>query len=375
MAGMASLDDVNAVLTVVLGKPEEWHTDWKLWSGLFLWFGALSKWLRHGYQGLYWVKAIYTIGYNLTILHLVQQYGTTGLHVSFATLLFQTMLSTYVFWKPRDLMESKSFTASSLYEDIGGSALQVLFLFIGQLSLLLMYCTALFRACDTDTRNYVHWIVAYFAVQMSAFFNRGSSSQLGPVWDGALWQEVLQIAGKANFSCAVYGGKVKTFHVSRGEMIVRGLMGFTVNSIFREALAFTVPVMLMFVSDPFEFVGSCLALNFIVTLDDMEAKEYLVVDAPPALPAETFSDVGKPQEATSKYLCHLRQKVRRYLEVDAPPALPAKTISDVGKSQEVTSKYAAKSWHVGSMVLAKSWHVGTVVPGQLQDGNEPHELV
>jgi len=334
MAGLSSLgpdmslDDINTVLTVILGKSQEWHTDWKLWIGLILWLGVISKWVRHGYEGIYWLKATYTIGYDLTILHLVQHFGKTGLHMSFATLLFQTIVSTYVFWKPRDLAKSKSFTASSLYEDIGGSVLQVHFLFVGQLSLLLMYFCALFRAADTETRNYVHWVVAYFAVQMSSFFNRGSDSQLGQVWDGALWQEVMNSADKVNFSCTVFGGKVKTFRVSRGHMISRGLMGFIVNSIFREALAFTVPVMLMLVSDPFEFVGSCLALNFIVTLDDMEAKEYLVVDASPSLPlVDGFTDVqGKLPEAASTY---------------SPSGCNA----------------------------------GTVVPGQLQDSNEPEELV
>lgn len=288
------LDFVNAILASILACETEWYLDWKLWTGFILWSGVIFKWVRHGYRAVYWVKAVYTLGLNLMLLFFVQHGGTIGIYLCFVPILLQTAISTWIFWKPSDMLQLGSFNAKNIYEDIGGPGLQVAFLFIGQLSLLLMYFCALFRAADTTTRNYAFWTTSYFAVQMSAFFNRGANSQLGQVWNGSLWLAILQNANQVSFSCASFGGEDRHFKVSRLEMFGRGFAGIVVNNMFREALAFTVPIMLMFLSDPFDFVGSCLALNFIVTLDDMEAKEYKVLPEPSTTDLEvqkSFSDM------------------------------------------------------------------------------------
>eukprot|EP00930_Biecheleria_cincta_P026197 TRINITY_DN18500_c0_g1_i1.p1 TRINITY_DN18500_c0_g1~~TRINITY_DN18500_c0_g1_i1.p1 ORF type:complete len:349 (-),score=50.95 TRINITY_DN18500_c0_g1_i1:278-1324(-) len=259
------------------------------------------------------VEAVYTLGMNLVLLCFVQQFGTAGIYLCFVQILLQTAISTWVFWKPSDMLLSGRFAARNIYEDIGGPGLQVAFLFIGQVSLLLMYFCALFRAAETPTRNYAYWATSYFAVQMSAFFNRGANSQLGQVWNGSLWLAIVQNVNHVSFSCAAFGGEEMHFRVSRLEMVGRGLAGIVVNNMFREALAFTVPIMLMFLSSPFEFVGSCLALNFIVTLDDMEAKEYKVSPDRSTMDLEvqkSFSDMESQRsrkarttlpEASSKY--------------------------------------------------------------------------
>lgn len=307
------LDYLNEILSSILACETEWYLDWKLWTGVILWSGVIFKWVRYGYRAVYWVKAVYTLGMNLMLLSFVQHFGTAGMYLCFAPILLQTAISTWVFWKPSDMLRSGSFSARNIYEDIGGPGLQVAFLFIGQLCLLLMYFCALFRAAETTTRNYAFWATSYFAVQMSAFFNRGANSQLGQVWNGSLWLSIVQNVNQVSFSCAAFGDKETHFRVSRLEMVGRGLAGIVVNNMFREALAFTVPIMLMFLSDPFEFVGSCLALNFIVTLDDMEAKEYKVSPRLSTMDLEvqrSFSGIEKKSsgkiramlpEASSKY--------------------------------------------------------------------------
>lgn len=333
-----NLDYFNEILASMLACETPWYADWKLWIGFVLWFGVIFKWVRYGYRAVYWVKAVYTLGMNLMLLCFVQHFGTTGIYLCFGPILLQTAISTWVFWKPSDILRSGGFSAMNMYEDIGGPGLQVVFLFVGQLSLLLMYFCALFRAADTTTRNYTFWVTSYFAVQMSAFFNRGANSQLGQVWNGSLWLAILQNASKVSFSCVAFGGKETHFRVSRWEMVGRGLAGIIVNNMFREALAFTVPIMLMFLSDPFEFVGSCLALNFIVTLDDMEAKEYKVSPEPSTLDLEvgrSFSDVqDKPSSQT-------------------PAKLPA-----------TSSKYSMKDTWSGESPR-------TVVPGQVVARSDP----
>jgi len=333
------LDYFNEILAYILACEWPCYADWKLWIGFILWFGVIFKWVRYGYRAVYWVKAVYTLGMNLMLLSFVQHFGTTGIYLCSGPILLQTAISTWLFWKPSDILRSGVFSSMNIYEDIGGPGLQVVFLFLGQLSLLLMYFCALFRAADTTTRNYNFWVVSYLAIQMSAFFNRGANSQLGQVWNGSLWLAILQNARQVSFSYSAFGGKETHFRVSRWEMVGRGFAGVIVNNMFREALAFTVPIMLMFLSDPFEFVGSCLALNFIVTLDDMEAKEYKVLVESSTLDLE----VG-----------------RSFSAVQDKPASPTPA-----KLPATSSRYSMKDTWSGESPR-------TVVPGQVVARSDPN---
>jgi len=353
---MASLGlaDVNASFRTIFGAESAWFEDWKLWIGGTLWFAVLFRWLRHGYNGLYWVKAAFTAGLNLTILSSVQHFGEAGVYLSCAAVVLQTIVSTYVFWKPSDAWEKKQFCARSLYEDIGGPCLQAVFLFVGQFSLILLYFCALFRGLDSSTRNYTHWVLAYFAVQMSAFFNRGANSQLGQVWNGSLWLTVLRSTRKAKFSCTVFGGDERYFQVSYAEMLARGFMGFVVNNLFREAMAFTIPIMLMVLSDPFEFIGSCLALNFVVTLDDMDAKEYKV---------------------HAEDLSHAKQPPALSFQPATPPAKPSNSCSCCDELRDPHPLPQSKLLRALSSYSCTDSSSRTVVPGELESKQEPEELV
>jgi len=63
-------------------------------------------------------------------------------------------------------------------------------------------------------------------------------------------------------------------NISRVDLFMRGILGFWVNAICREIMAYTIPLMLMGFEQPMDFVVYCVGVNFICTLDDMKDKTF-----------------------------------------------------------------------------------------------------
>merc|ERR1719161_2270632 len=107
-------------------------------------------------------------------------------------------------------------------------------------------------------------------------FNRGADSVLGnafPIAD-VLW--IIRTTSSARWSLVdkESGQKGEQFDLSKANIITRGAMGFFCNSILRDIMAYTIPLMLMGFSEPMDFVVYCVGVNFICTLDDMTERKY-----------------------------------------------------------------------------------------------------
>jgi hypothetical protein len=195
-------------------------------------------------------------------------------------LVMQCAGTTYIWWRNQDVVKNKGFTATSIYQDISLPFLQVCTVFAGQMCLIFFYLSSIFNTLCADTMSYVFWLASFFCLQMAAFFNRGSDSLLGTVWNTSEWTDVIRHAQDAEFWALHFGGVKKPVSATWTQLVFRGLFGFIVNNVFREVLAFTVPILLSSFSNPLDFVVYCVGVNFIVTIDDMSEKKF-EVDAIP----------------------------------------------------------------------------------------------
>merc|ERR1719272_1642425 len=106
-------------------------------------------------------------------------------------------------------------------------------------------------------------------------FNRGADSVLGNAFPIADVHWIIMSANKSRWSLLdANGEKGESFQITRADIIMRGAMGFFCNSILREIMAYTIPLMLMGFSEPMDFVVYCVGVNFIFTLDDMHSRRY-----------------------------------------------------------------------------------------------------
>jgi len=252
-----------------------WYADWKLWVGLFAWGATWAKWLKFGYSASYYWKFLYTFGLNFLVLHAIQYHERQGLGAAMLILIAQCAGTTYLWWKNEDVLKRKGFTATSLYQDISTPFLQATTVFAGQMCLILFYLSAIFNTLKPETMSFVFWSASFICLQMSAFFNRGGDSLLGATWKTSEWTSVIMHASDVQFLSPNFQGiKAPIEGVHRNELIMRGLYGFTVNNVFRDILAFTVPILLSQFAKPLDFVVYCVGVNFIVTIDDMNPKKF-----------------------------------------------------------------------------------------------------
>lgn len=178
--------------------------------------------------------------------------------------------------------DDADFEADTLYLDLLLPMEQVLILFIAQLGVWWFYMTSILGNFDFAEVNYLFWVWSYLVMQMTMIFNRGADSVLGnafPIAD-VLW--IIQTTGSAKWSLVGEDGeKGERFDVSKANIMMRGAMGFFCNSVLREIMAYTIPLMLMGFSEPMDFVVYCVGVNFICTLDDMTERTYIMTSMSP----------------------------------------------------------------------------------------------
>lgn len=213
---------------------------------------------------------------NLICLHLLQYGEADSLQRIMLFISGNSLFTIYIWWKPRNIVEKGSFNAQSLYQDVSAPLIQIVFIFVGQIFLVTFYINDLYIRIDRDSISFIFWLAAFFCMQMSAFFNRGADSYLGMPWPTAEWHNIIMQADSINFSCISFHDKTPQppFMSRRSELVLRGIFGFMVNCIFRDILAFTIPILLCHLKTPMDFVVYCVGANFLVTMDDMEAKNF-----------------------------------------------------------------------------------------------------
>merc|ERR1719375_2111986 len=114
---------------------------------------------------------------------------------------------------------------------------------------------------------------------MTMIFCRGEESALGqPFPCHEVWRLVTnagRIKVQQKWEDDKDGERLgEAVNISRVDLFMRGILGFWVNAICREIMAYTIPLMLMGFEQPMDFVVYCVGVNFICTLDDMKDKTF-----------------------------------------------------------------------------------------------------
>lgn len=272
----AFLGTVDAVLASLfeLHLSVAWYYDWKLYLGLTLWGSTWAKWLIAGYSGSFHWKFAYTLGINLVTLHCIQYNGQKGLLGIMIALALQTVGTTFIWWKDINVVKTGHFNSTSLYQDLSTPLMQTCTVFIGQMCLIIFYLSSIFNSLRTHSLSYIFWLASFFCLQMAAFFNRSGDSYIGTTWHSSQWSSIVQVANDVEFVCKGFGGRTDVHIKSRNELLTRGVFGFFVNNIFRDVLAFTIPILLSQFTSALDFVVYCVGVNFIVTIDDMQPKRF-----------------------------------------------------------------------------------------------------
>mmetsp|Transcript_36290 Transcript_36290/g.115476 ORF Transcript_36290/g.115476 Transcript_36290/m.115476 type:complete len:443 (-) Transcript_36290:104-1432(-) len=157
---------------------------------------------------------------------------------------------------------------ASMYMDLTVGFHSILPIFVIQLALVAFYINELndpkSDTKDASNAQYGYWLVAVI-IQLYA-----SEQQLGTAWNRKYWKKVLTFDPRqttthvAKQTLSLYG-KVETTY--RTEWTMRSYMDYAVNSLARDLIMFTFPIMLC-VEGPLDFVKDCTAVFFMTTLDD-----------------------------------------------------------------------------------------------------------
>jgi len=272
-------------LARVFGKQAEvWYMDWKLSVGFIFWFGVWVKRVMCGKHEIYHETALFAFGINIMILHHLQYSDTikSGMMGVMAFLTMQTLFHNYVWFSSQNPGSEKEFECDTLYLDLSLPVEQILILFVAQVCVWWFYMTSILNNFDFETVNYWFWLVSYLSLQMTMIFNRGEDSALGnpfPIHDVF---RMVKGAGRSHYTLTDDDGAIDEatvpFTVSRSSVLFRGASGFFCNSILREIMSYTIPLMLMGFSEPMDFVVYCVGVNFICTLDDMSSKKYKITN-------------------------------------------------------------------------------------------------
>jgi len=258
--------------------------DVKLWIGIIMWGAIWAYWLRHiGEESAirhlavskYWTTAVMVLGLDLAALSFLQQLKTLGFLGVFTMVMINTHC-TRILFHAKDLEkppagEEKTIPAESLYEDVLSSFMQLIIVYITQtcLFLYLFYASFVQYTNDGDV-CYGFWVTAYL-VQMSGMFKRGKDSQLGATW------HIERFRGMTHINQSVeYKKDGKWVSISQWQMYCRRFMGFTVNTVYRDLIAFLTPIVLMQSDDAMDFVQNCFAVSYITQLDDISDAKELV---------------------------------------------------------------------------------------------------
>lgn len=269
------LQAIHRLLAVVLEADCAWYLDWKLYAGLAVYTGIWIKWTKYGYKGEYTPKAFLTLSFDILLLAILQHTGRAGFLIVIPLILANGLYGMIAFWSKQDPFGRGNFEADSLYQCLRSPLVQIIFLFVGQTGLIVFYLSSLINNFDMDKFNYVYWLIAYFAMQMSAYFNRGNDGYLGKIWPTSEWYAICAANHKVQYSTSGRNGKRSApFTMWTSEVALRGCMGFFINMNVREGIAFTIPILLAQFEDPLSFVVYCIGVNFIATLDDCTPRVY-----------------------------------------------------------------------------------------------------
>lgn len=289
-------------LAKVFGKVfEDFWMDWKLWVGLVSWLSVWAKWLIFGYDDPFWQRAVFAFGINILILHHLQYASSikAGIYAVCAVLTCQALFQSWVWSKAEDSGEEfVEFDADTLYLDLALPVEQISVLFISQVSIWWFFMTSILGNFDFNHVNYVFWLVAFLSMQMTMIFNRGDDSVLGAVFPIHQVLKMVKCANECEFKLKDEES-AKPFTLSKANMSMRGITGYFCNTILREIMAYTIPLMLMGFSEPMDFVVYCVGVNFICTLDDMTKRRYSL-DAVGAEDLEAESKTKRVSETKSE---------------------------------------------------------------------------
>lgn len=286
------INSCHVRLEAVFGKlTDHWYYDWKLWIGSSLWLGVWANWLLYGYdpsREIYYQRSLFAFGINAVILHHLQfaESIKLGMIVVCCVLggqaIFQSLFMMKNEVKDLDLKEEEvqaelsktcTFPCETLYLDLSLPFEQIVVLFLAQCAVWWFYMTSIVHNFDFLHVNYMFWLVAYMAMQLTMIYGRGDESVLGKPFP---CHEVYRLVMQSGRIKVKEEGTVgtKPFTVSKVDLCLRGIMGFWVNGICREIMAYTIPLMLMGFDEPMDFVVYCVGVNFICTLDDVQSKKF-----------------------------------------------------------------------------------------------------
>jgi len=253
--------------------------DVKFFVGIALWAGIWAYWLQHIRMdaaarrlavSIYWTTALMVLGLDLAALSLLQQIQTQGFLGVFFMVMCNVLFTRFLF-HGKDLEPPSPIEVHSLYEDVTSDFVQLVVVFTAQSCLFLyLFYASFVQYTDANDITYHFWVTAYL-VQMSGMFKRGKDSQLGPTWN------IERFSGMTHMNENVEYQAGEEWHsVAQWKMQVRRVMGFTVNTLYRDLIAFLVPIVLMQSDDAMDFVQNCFAVSYITQLDDMGDGKELV---------------------------------------------------------------------------------------------------
>jgi len=272
---------------------EAWYHDWKLWAGLTTWMVVWARWLKYGYDEIYYQRALFAFGINMLILHVLQYAPSilVGMLIVCTCLCMQSLFQSWIWFKTANtdsdvskealatVCRHEEFDCDTLYLDLSLPFEQIVVLFVAQMGVWWFYMSSILANFNFNNVNYLFWLWGYLAMQITMIFNRGDDSVLGADFPVRDVYHLAKIADRCSFklkdSCHEKGSR---FQMSKESIITRGVMGYFCNAILREIMAYTIPLMLMGFSEPMDFVVYCVGVNFICTLDDMTQKKYVTTD-------------------------------------------------------------------------------------------------
>jgi len=268
----------------------------KLLIGVGMWFSMWYFWLFKGPQNIsiFWTKAVMVLGVDLAALSSLQMFQTRGFFAVGFMVLCNVRWAQVVYHEP-DLAapegdETNNFTVNSLFENIFSDQRQLIMVFCTQSILFIFFLFASFiKYTDSTSITYGFFLVGY-QVQMAGMFGRGKEAQIGRPWNIQRWRGMLRMNRNVE-----YQQGENWVSVDQWNMEVRNVMGFIVNTIYRDFIAFLTPIVLMQSEGAMDFVQNCFAVTYITTLDDLSDELELVNRLRPGRQnQETERDLGRP---------------------------------------------------------------------------------
>jgi hypothetical protein len=232
-----------------------WYHDWKLWVGTLCW---LSVWVRlltadtkvkREEDVDFVTRLMFTFGINIVVLHCLQYASSVprGLMMCAAMLVGQALFQSAVWW-PIEGDLGEEFDCETVYMDMNVPAIQIFVLFLGQISVWWFYFTSITANFNLSEVNYFFWLVAFIVMQLTMIFNRGDDSVLGNSFPIHEWWGMVKRANEIRFEEELddpKNGAGELISIGRANLMMRGVLGFFCNTVLREIMAYTIPLMLM----------------------------------------------------------------------------------------------------------------------------------